>query len=54
MARPNLENWETLASLHATGSDRIYDADALVAGREAILSVERTRGGTVLRSKIAM
>ena len=37
---PNIEHWETLAAFHATGADRIYDLDALVAGRDSLTPFE--------------
>ncbi|MEO9180930.1 MAG: class I SAM-dependent methyltransferase [Acidimicrobiales bacterium] len=40
MDRPNFEHWETLASFHGTGSDRIYDVDALVAGQDSTGDLE--------------
>jgi SAM-dependent methyltransferase len=37
---PNYEHWETLAAFHATGSDRIYDLDALLAGKDSLTVFE--------------
>ena len=42
MDKPNLEHWETLASFHGTGADRIYDVDALVAGQDSTGDVEES------------
>jgi len=37
---PNFEHWEMLAAFHATGSDRIYDLDALIGGKDSMTAIE--------------
>ncbi|HEY5437532.1 MAG TPA: class I SAM-dependent methyltransferase [Acidimicrobiales bacterium] len=40
MESPNFDHWETLAAFHGTGSDRFYDVDTLVGGKDSLTDLE--------------